>query len=149
MLTSCEGFLHFTGRVYDRNSQAPLHGVHVTWLIGGWEREEIQMEYDTLSVAQRKLLRKQTGKKDGYGYWGCCPLNDVSHKGYGRDSLVHYIASYTNDTGGFFTGPMLFSFAAGPPKVKLVFSKDGYKTDTVTVKKNTSRDDLKVFLEKE
>lgn len=160
MLASCEGVVHYSGNVYDQQTKKPVAGVKIGWRIYNSETWNIRTEYDTLSVEDRKRLRKQ-GTKDDYTFLAGAPLDDTTRRTiqwtnrkadtrtsyyYGRYQMQHCIECYSDANGKFLSGPRLLSYAFGPPRISLVFCKEGYDTLYVAADCRPPYDGLQVFM---
>lgn len=178
LLSSCEGSLKYIGQVYDKRTNKPLENVQVKWqFYNGNPTEKVRLVYDSVSEAQRLQYRK-LGIKDDFTYWCCplddsiyrSKFNVVTHgnppgmtswppnkrSNYqgpyyqygGKDNLRHLVDCFTDKNGVFLSGPMLVGMVFGAPKIKLLFSKAGYRT--LIMKPTRGRyDSIIVYMEEE
>jgi hypothetical protein len=133
-LSSCEGFIQIQGHTFDSNTKQPIENVQVVLLLKGKDTmRRIQLEYDTISYSQRKVLRKNGIKDD---YW--------EHDRYG---LSRYALCNTDTTGRFKIGDILVGCVPKCLDCQVIFIKDGYKT--MSIKKISYQlDSLRVYLER-
>jgi hypothetical protein len=135
--SSCETLVHLQGHVYDDYTKQPIDSVKVLHFIGGLNdfiRKDNRV-YNTITYSNKQL--KDLNIKSAYSY------NNASrriHEKFIKAKHNHL----TDVTGQFDTEEM---FAAGAPRIQLVFIKDGYKPIIVKPKKST-QDSIKIFLEK-
>lgn len=128
VLFSCEGYIHIQGTVVDSKTDRPIDNVIVKLN----DRTACRLKYDTLSLAERKRLRKQ-GIKDDYRY----------HDAEGLSVLG---PSASNENGFFLVGNILVPCVPRCPTSRLTFEKEGYKSVTV-ISKSLVADSLIVQLE--
>ena len=133
-LTSCEGFIHMQGRVFDESTKRPLDQVQVLLILRG--KDTIlsnKLEYDTITYNERIALRKK-GISDNY----------EMHDPVGFSKRI---PSQTDSMGYFSVGNMLVGCVPRCPKCELVFTKTGY--NPVRLKLNSIvADSLIVILKK-
>lgn len=135
VLTSCEGFIHMQGYVYDNETKQPIENSQILLVLRGKDTlKNIQFEYDTVSYSRRMELRK-AGVKDEY-------------KNYNVGGLSKKPTVALTDMNGKFTiGSILVPCVPKCPTCRLVFIKDGYKQTIVKLNSMVS-DSIIVTLEK-
>jgi dienelactone hydrolase len=136
VLSSCEGFVHMQGYVYDSATKQPVKNSQVLLIMHRKDTlRVIYYEYDTVSYSKRKELRK-AGVKDDYDYTATGGLSKKP-------------APALTDTNGKFTiGTILVPCVPKCPSCKLVVIKDGYKQREVPLS-SIVNDSLFVSLERQ
>ncbi|HEX6429851.1 MAG TPA: hypothetical protein VF008_19290 [Niastella sp.] len=134
-LTSCEGFIHMQGHVYDSATKQPIDNSQILLILKRKDTvRDIYYEYDTVSYQKRMALRK-AGIKDDYGNYA---VGGLSKKA---------TAAITDMNGKFTVGTILVPCVPKCPSCQLVFIKNGYKRTIVKLDSIVS-DSMIVTLEK-
>jgi hypothetical protein len=134
-LTSCEGFIHMQGYVFDNETKQPIENSQIILVLKGKDTlRNIQYEYDTVSYNKRIALRK-AGVKDDYNLYA---VGGLSKKP---------TVAMTDMNGKFTVGTILVPCVPKCPTCRLVIIKDGYK-QTIVKLSSIVNDSLLVSLEK-
>ena len=134
LFSSCETLIYTKGRTFDVTSRQPINNAQVTLILKGNDTiRKIHVEQDSLTIDQRKALRKQ-GIKD-----------DFKWRENGRFSK--YSLSLSDTLGYFAVGMIVVPCAFKCPKCELLFVKSGYKSLTIETSAIT-HDSVNVYLEK-
>ena len=134
-LTSCEGFIHMQGQVFDSATKQPIENSQILLILRRKDTlRDIHYEYDTVSYQKRMALRK-AGIKDDYGHYA---VGGLSKKP---------TPAISDMKGKFTVGTILVPCVPKCPTCKLVFIKNGYKPTILKLDSNVS-DSMIVTLEK-
>lgn len=132
--SACEEIIKIQGNVYDSDTKEPVENVRVVLVVNKKDTlRNIHFEFDTLSYAERKALRKQ-GVKDSY-------------KDYTGEGLSINSNAFTDKNGNYAIGQLVLP-AVFKTSHQLVFMKTGYYSFTSNIDSIT-HDSLKVYLKRE
>ena len=134
-LTSCEGFVHMQGYVFDKETKKPIQNAQALLILQNRDTlRDIYFEYDTISYNKRIALRK-SGVKDDYDFYSAGGLSK-------KPTL-----SVTNTNGYFSVGTILVPCVPKCPTCQLIFFKDGYKQLTLKLS-SIVNDNINISLER-
>jgi hypothetical protein len=133
--TSCEGFIHMQGYVFDNETKQPIENSQIILVLRGKDTlKNIQYEYDTVSYNKRIALRK-AGVKDDYNLYAVGGLSKMP------------TVAMTDMNGKFAIGTILVPCVPKCPTCRLVIIKEGYK-QTIVKLSSIVNDSVIVSLEK-